>query len=556
MSAAGQWAAKPRRGVLEIGIPLLLYLAFAALVYWLQGPEPELNLDHIAYMKLASAIQAEHPDGAYWRAFDGLHGYAMLIAYGTDLTGSQIESLKLLLAGMTVAYLLAFQVLATTFTGSRPLAVACSLLSALFVSFGATFWGVTDFAASLNRTLVIPFFLLILWFFLRFRDSGWRYATYPVLIALSLLHLSSYYLLLVLWAYEGLEFLFLRKPRFDRRLLQCAAGVVAAIFTRWLVELTGLSFSSFVEKTFSRALGDGIMGPEEAWAIELYAFPWRNLPLPLTTIANLALSFGVIFALSVAGALVARRRAGWTALDRVMLAFSGAVVIAAYGIQTLIWAIRGFVPIYPINFEEMRALNFLMIPSVYFVARLVALLLRDRERDPWRQALAAAIGVAFALQRIVVLRALPVAWREALITRLTEGGVLNPEDTLRTLYARQYLGVASEGPRFYYSARGLLEWLDRNARPGDRVLTDRNEIGLTGLPVVGAFQTVANYSVTNDARRSWKEEVDAVRRALASRNIDEVRRLAKKWNATLVIVPWAEPDALYRDQYFSILRIS
>lgn len=556
MSAAGQWAAKPRRGVLAIGIPLLLYLAFAALVYWLQGPEPELNLDHIAYMKLASAIQAEHPDGAYWRAFDGLHGYAMLIAYGTDLTGSQIESLKLLLAGMTVAYLLAFQVLATTFTGSRPLAVACSLLSALFVSFGATFWGVTDFAASLNRTLVIPFFLLILWFFLRFRDSGWRYATYPVLIALSLLHLSSYYLLLVLWAYEGLEFLFLRKPRFDRRLLQFAAGVVAAIFTRWLVELTGLSFSSFVENTFRYAWGYGKMGPEEAWAIELYAFPWRNLPLPLTTIANLALSFGVIFALSVAGALVARRRAGWTSLDRVMLAFSGAVVIAAYGIQTVVWAIRGFVPIYPINFEEMRALNFLMIPSVYFVARLVALLLRDREHDPRRQALAAAIGLAFALQPIVVLRALPVAWREALITRLTEGGVLNPEDTLRTLYARQYLGVASEGPRFYYSARGLLEWLDRNARPGDRVLTDRNEIGLTGLPVVGAFQTVANYSVANDARRGWKEEVDAVRRALASRDIDEVRRLAKKWNATLVIVPWPEPDALYRDQYFSILRIS
>ena len=88
------------------------------------------------------------------------------------------------------------------------------------------------------------------------------------------------------------------------------------------------------------------------------------------------------------------------------------------------------------------------------------------------------------------------------------------------------------------------------------MLTDRNEIGLTGLPVVGAFQTVANYSVANDARRGWKEEVDAVRRALASRDIDEVRRLAKKWNATLVIVPWPEPDALYRDQYFSILRVS
>ncbi len=556
MRAAGQGAARPRGGALAIGIPLLLYLAFAALVHWVHGPEPELNLDHIAYLKLADAIRAAHPDGAYWRDFDALRGYAMLIAYGTDLTGSQIASLKLLLAAMTLAYLLAFQGLATFFTGSRPLAVACSLLSALFVSFGATFWGMTDFAASLNRTLVIPFFVLIVWFFLRFRDSGWRYASYSMLIALSLLHLSSYYLLLVLFAYEGLEFLLLRKPRFDRRLLQFAAGVIAALFVRWLVELTGLSFSSFVEKTFSRAWGDGRMGPAEAWSIELYAFPWRNLPLPLTTIANLVLSYGVIFALSVAGAIVARRRAGWSALDRVMLAFAGAVVIAAYGIQTLIWVIRSFVPIYPINFEEMRALNFLMIPSVYFVARLVLLLLQDREHHPWRHAAAVAIAVAFALQPIVVLRALPVTWREALLARLTERGVLNPEDTLRTLYARQYLGVAREGPRFYYSARGLLEWLDRNARPGDRVLTDRNEIGLAGLPVVGAFQTVANYSVTNDARHDWKEEVDAVRQALASRDIDEVRRVAKKWNATLVIVPWPEPEALYRDQYFSILRVS
>ena len=253
MSAAGQLAVQPRRGVFAIGIPLLLYLAFAALVYRVQGPEPELNLDHIAYMKLADAIQTAHPDGAYWRAFDGLHGYAMLIAYGTDLTGSPIASLKLLLAAMTVAYLVAFQVLATYFTGSRPLAVACSLLSALFVSFGATFWGMTDFAASLNRTLVIPFFVLIIWAFLRWRDSAWRYAAYSVLIVLSLLHLSTFYLLLVLWAYEGLDFLFLRKPRFDRRLLQFAAGILAAVATRWLIEQTGLSFSSFVENTFRLA---------------------------------------------------------------------------------------------------------------------------------------------------------------------------------------------------------------------------------------------------------------------------------------------------------------
>jgi hypothetical protein len=79
---------------------------------------------------------------------------------------------------------------------------------------------------------------------------------------------------------------------------------------------------------------------------------------------------------------------------------------------------------------------------------------------------------------------------------------------------------------------------------------------LAGLPVIGAFQTVALLTVTDSRRQVWKEAVDAVREALASRDIDEVRRVARKWNATLVIVPWPEPDALYRDQYFSILRVS
>jgi hypothetical protein len=126
---------------------------------------------------------------------------------------------------------------------------------------------------------------------------------------------------------------------------------------------------------------------------------------------------------------------------------------------------------------------------------------------------------------------------------------------LRTLYARQYLGLATDGPRFYYSAQGLLAWLAANARPGDRVLTDRNEVGLAGVPLVGAFQNVTTMSVTNATRRTWKQEVDAVSSALASRNIDEVLRAAKALNATLVVVPWPQPGALYQDEYFSVLRV-
>ena len=539
-------------------LPLLLYTAFAAVVYLVQGAEPELNIDHIAYFKLADEVRARHADGAYWRDFDALHAYSILLAYGYDLTASHITTLKGMLAGMTVAYLIAFERLASLFTGSRPLSVLFSLVSAFFVSFGASFWGMTDFSASLNRTLVVPFFVLILWFFLRFRESPWRYASYPLLVALSLLHLSTYYLLLVLLVYESLEFLFLRRAKLDRRVLYFAAGVGAALFTRQLIAITGLGFTNFVADNLDVAWGPGLLpkqlaklSPEESWAIELYAFPWRNMPPPLTTLGNLALSYGAIFALSVAGVFTTRRR-GWNQLDRVMLLFAGAVFISAYGLQTLLWGVRQLAPIYPINFEEIRSISFLMIPSVYFVSRLVAML--AGQATPWRHALAAAIVLVFLLQPVLVLRSLPLGWREALFERLTHSGALKDGDSLRTLYARQYLGLATEGPRFYYSAKGLLAWLATNAQPGDRVLTDRNEIGLAGVPLVGAFQNVTTMWVTNATRRTWKQEVEAVSSALASRNIDEVLRLAKTLNATLVVVPWPQPGALYQDEYFSVLR--
>jgi hypothetical protein len=543
-----------RRGadVLWLLIPLLLYVAFAALVYVVQGGEPELSIDHIAYFKLADELRANHTDGAYWRGFDALRSYSVLVAYLYDYTGSHIASLKLLMAGMTVAYLITFERLLFFFTRKRALAVLFSLLSAQFVSFGAAFWGFTDFAASLHRTLILPLFVLILWFFLRFRASPWRYATYPVLVAISLIHLSSYYLLLVLLAYECLDFVFLRKFRLDRRLLYFALGIAGIFAARELVTLSGLGFTTFVNKTFALAFGAAdVLTPKEAWSIELYAFPWRNFPPPLTTQANILLSYGFIFALSVAGAVFARRREGWNDLDRILIAFSAAVVAASCGLQILIWVLRSFLPIYPINFEEIRAISLLMVPSLYFVTRLFALLWwRDGNRVA-----AAAVVLAFVLQPILMIRALPVSWREALIERMAQAGVLPESDTIRLLYARQYLGLANEGPRFYYSALGVLGWLDANARPDDRVMTDRNEIPLAGMPVVGAFQRVMMMSVTLPARRTWKSELDQVSKALATRDLDLVFETARELHATLVIVPWPEPAALYQDENFSVLRV-
>jgi hypothetical protein len=83
-----------------------------------------------------------------------------MLAYLYDFTGSHVLSMKLLLAAMTVAYLFAFQVFMSMATKSKSQAVLFSIMSAFFVSFGASFWGVTDFSASLNRTLILPFVVI------------------------------------------------------------------------------------------------------------------------------------------------------------------------------------------------------------------------------------------------------------------------------------------------------------------------------------------------------------------------------------------------------------
>ena len=86
-------------------------------------------------------------------------------------------------------------------------------------------------------------------------------------------------------------------------------------------------------------------------------------------------------------------------------------------------------------------------------------------------------------------------------------------------------------------------------------MTDRNEIPLAGLPVVGAFQRVMMMTVTVPARREWKNQLDEVAQALATHDLDTVMKTARELDATIVIVPWQEPAALYRDENFSILRV-
>ena len=400
---------------------IFCYVGFAAIVWWLHGPEPPLSIDHVTYFRQADGMLAVPVEP--WRAWTSVTGYAILMAYLLPVTGDHVASLKLLLAVMTVAYLGAFHLFMRLAGATRGQAILFSLLSALFVTFGASIWGMTDFAASLNRTIAVPAFVLLVWFFFRTFDSLWRYATYPALILVSMLHLSALHVMLVFLAFELLDFAFRRRFAFDRNLLAFGAALAISGAIQFGFEAANIGSTGFVRHHVSAAIAPAAAPPgaaarapstkpkqltaEEAWTIEREAFPWRNLPPSAATLAAIGLSFGVILAARRLGGRARASRRGPLRSTGECSLFAAAVLLAAYGLQTAIWAARGILPIFPVNFEEIRAINMLMIPAIYFTFRLF--------RDPPALGPLApgvvrwAVVAAFVAQPILALRALPTS---------------------------------------------------------------------------------------------------------------------------------------------------
>ena len=643
-------------------LPLLVYIFFAALIYAIHGLEPPLSIDHLSYFKLADEIIGEYPDRDYYRGLNSVRAYGVILAYMHAWTGSHLVSLKLLLAVITVGYLAAFQLFMRLATPSRTEAVLFSLLSALFVSFGASIWGMTDFAASLNRSLVVPFVVLLVWFFFRFFDSPWRYAIYPALVLCSQLHLSALHVFLVFGVFEGLDWIFRRRLRITRDLAYFALGLAAAGLVQSGMEMMGTGTANFVRYTLNVATlakpapkppaeaqppvkvatGPAVKAPAapapaatsaapkaaaspapapsspaatpapakpaapaaprepmfksiepaaapepkkaeeppaeakpaetdatkaqptpletprlnaaQAWEIEMFAFPWRNMPLSLATLLTLATSFGVIFLLAAGGAVLAFRRGEATRLDRSMLVFAAAVVIASYGFQTVLWVARNVMAIFPVNFEEVRAVNNIMFPAVYFVYRLFHL-----ARPAFglsQRTIRILIVAAFVLQPIVILRSLPTSWREGIIAAAVDGGIIKRTDAPRMIYARQFLGLADEGRRFYYSARDAIRWLDQNAQPNELVLTNVDAFIMLRAKTAGTFLDIVRMDVWDTRRGAWARSLDSVDALMATGDTERVVRFAKMLGASWAVVTWPVEGAAYRDSHFSIIRIT
>jgi hypothetical protein len=540
-----------------LAVSLILYVGFSALTFVMMGPQPSLGGDHISYIKLADSILGARPAGDYWKEMNSVRNFGVLLSYLHAYTGSHILSMRVILAVVTVFYLSAFELWMSLFTNLKWKRMLFAILSAFAVSFGISSWGVTDSTALLNRTLVMPLIIFAFWFFWRFSRHPAAYLVYSLLVFCSPIHLSTFHIVAILMVLECWDFAVLRKWKVDARIFWFTGGIGLACLTLLALQQTRISTDN-VAVVAAMTKGSSIftaptdvMSPATAWHVELSLRPWRNMPIPLVNVANMISSYALIGALAVAGFFV-RKRQGLTRNDRLMAGLFLSAVVVSFVPQTLMWIVRSFLPVYPINFEEVRALSIIMIPSIYFVFCLF-----EKAIEPGgRKAIAGAMLIVIAYLALpMFMKSMSGSAREYLLSVATSTGIVNAQDPAAERNARSALGISGDNASpLYYSTENLRKWLDRNARPQTRALTNRDDLVLSKLTLVGSRQSAVVAASTAKAM-TWLDELSDAQKALSSGKTEEVVRVAQKYRAELAVIPWRATNAVYSDQFFSVVRI-
>jgi hypothetical protein len=580
---------------------LAIFASFAAAVFLIQGSQPQLGSDHLSYIGLADSMRQDCPEGDYWREANSIRMFGVILAYLHAWTGSHVLSMKLVLAICTILYLIAAEAFFALFARSRWQALLFALLSAFAVSFGVSSWGVTDSTALLPRTLVAPVIMAAFWLWFRFDGRPAKYLAVPLLVAASVLHLSTFYALGVLALVELWDLAVLAPPR-RLRLAACfAAAVVASGGMLFALELTGISsrmigvqvpemlralgfhainlewwkaptchgrlrpstaaVGGFVRTAYTgphaprvqalhaRVAADMPATPKQAWDVELRLRPWRNMPLPLVNVANVLSSSALILALGLVG-LVRVARNGPSRPDRLMMAMFVAVPLLALGPQTLMWTLRSFAPVYPVNLEEVRAIGLIMVPAFYFTLRLFMWVTRAGSAHP--TAKAAAI-VVLVLVLPLFMKNLPRWARESALAAMASLHIVDPSDESRMANARTALGLSASSAPFYYATEGVRRWIEGNTSPGSRILTNRDDmILLRHYVIIGPRQVGATtYYATPEMTALFLD----LSQAIASKDTARVAQLGKANQAHFAVVPWTAPGAVYSDPYFSVIDL-
>jgi hypothetical protein len=156
----------------------------------------------------------------------------------------------------------------------------------------------------------------------------------------------------------------------------------------------------------------------------------------------------------------------------------------------------------PINFEEIRAINMVMVPAIYFIYRLYEE--RPYPRAPLAAGRAHRRAGGRALQPIVLVKALPVSWREGVIEQAVARGVLRSSDAPRMLYARQFPRASPTRASASTTRRaGASSGSSAASGPRTRCSTNLNELYGIARSGGGPFLQIVTMDVWDRARARW-----------------------------------------------------
>jgi hypothetical protein len=559
------------------------YLLFSIAVYYYQGSAPAINIDHIAYIRLADRVISLYPAGDYWRAISPVHTFAVLMAYAFSYTKNHIYTLKLFLSIITFWFLIASEYFFSRFTQNRLLAVMFALGSAIELSFGTVFWGMTDFAASLNRSLLIPFILILLGWYFDYWPKERRIIVFPILVLLSLLHLGSYYILSVLMLCETIRLILCiirQREAFMRRLaiylLAISATLIAYSFLRF-VHLSDTSLLIVSPQTEKHAPARILSASEQriaipihievhpawskdldakdSWKLELLSQPWRNFPPTVATIVGFLISSGFLVLLAGISGFLLVRDGIVNDTDRRILLFAICVFFSSYGLQMSLWILRSFTQIYPINFEEVRTICFLALPLYYLCLRGCEIVLKGVAGINTRAWFAMVVFPLLFVRPITLIRQLPESFRSELIVLSEKYGILDQQESQRTVYARQLLNLETPRDRFYYSIKPLALWLSSHSSPSDRILSNRDDLQIIPATIIGTSNSFLNTSSASERRQLMMGVYRELDIAVKAHDLSRILQIAHDCQATYAVIPWFVKDSAYSFGNYSIIVI-
>lgn len=535
---------------------ILIYAFLSALSVALMGPEPSLRLDHLHYMRVADQIKELNPSGDYWRSISAVQTYEVLLAYISDLTGDYISALKVFLYLVSVLHMVACQRLFAMYTDRLWLSALFGFLCSVHVSFGFTFFGVTQFESSVGRSIIMPLNILALVLYLKYRTRLVRYLIMPAAVLLSVIHLSVCNLVLLLFVSEFLRLI--RNIR-QRPYLEMAALVLSAVSSvliYWVLYVAGLLWDECVSYVNAMVAG-GLEAPitsVKAWEMERYIMPWRCFPPPLATVLASFASVGFIVAAAVAGLIRCIRR-GLNDNDRIIIWLVLSILVSAYGFQIILWALSYVCSVRPFSIEEVRSLSYMAIPLCYFVFRYFQLGGIEC-RTEWRIVASLALCALYLIQPLTLIRVLPERLRLRIYAACLEKGVIQPADDMRTCYARQQLGLDEGEDRFYYRVKDVVKWLNGHCGRGDIVLTSRNDLYVINAEIAGASASVIGVPSGSQRLQDCLRNNFDLQLFLGQRDYPEIMKMAQRIKAKFVVLPWVVPGALFRSGQLSIVAVN